>query len=472
MTAHPFSSTASSYDTAEVWRKDRDHFVHPWTNFASFEEKGSLVIAEAEGAYVFDSEGKRYLDAIGGLWCVNIGYGREEMAQTLANQARRLPFYNTFTDTTNVPASELAAKLAELAPSSLNHVFYGSGGSAANDTAVRIIHFYFNQLGKRDKKKIISRDRAYHGSTYLAMTLTGCKEDHTGFDLVPDLVHYVSAPDTYRRPNGTTLEEFCDLLVREFEDKILELGPENVAAFFAEPIMGAGGVLVPPPGYHRRTLEVCRRYGILYVSDEVVTGFGRLGHFFASEPVFDIEPDIITSAKGLTSGYAPLGATLLSDEIYEVLRVPQAPGAYFSHGFTYSGHALCCAAALTNIEIMEREEICGHVQELGPYFERQLATLRDLPLVGDTRGKDFMLCVENVADQATRELLPHEVAIGSRIADRCEELGVIVRPLGHLNVLSPPLILTREQVDEIVDVLRRAIESTQDDLVREGLWHG
>jgi putrescine aminotransferase len=460
-----------SYDTQDLWSKDRDHFIHPWSG-PNFREKGSLVIAEGEGAYVYDSDGNRYLDGIGGLWCVNIGYGREEMAQTLAEQARRLPFYNTFSDTTNVPASELAAKLAELAPPSINRVFYGSGGSAANDTAVRMIHFYFNRLGKPTKKKIISRDRAYHGSTYLAMTLTGVKEDHAGFDLAPDLVHYVAAPDTYRRPSGTTLEEFCDILVQELEDKILELGDENVAAFFAEPIMGAGGVLVPPPGYHQRMLEVCRRYGVLYVSDEVVTAFGRLGHMFASKDLFGIEPDIITSAKGITSGYAPLGATLISDELYEVLHVPQAPGGYFAHGFTYSGHALCCAAALTNIEIIEREDLCGHVREVGPYFEEQLATLRDLPLVGDTRGKDFMLCVENVADQSTKELLPDEVAIGQRIADRCEELGVIVRPIGHLNVISPPLILTRDQIDTVVAALRKSIESTQDDLVREGLWHG
>jgi adenosylmethionine-8-amino-7-oxononanoate aminotransferase len=466
------SKRAMSEGTADIWRKDRDHFIHPWTDYSSFHDKGCLVISEADGAYVYDSEGRKYLDGIGGMWAVNIGYGREEMARTLADQARRLPFYNTFSDTTNIPASELAAKLAELAPDSLNHVFYSSGGSTANDTAVRMIHFYFNRLGLPKKKKLISRNRAYHGSTYMAMTLTGVQEDHVGFDLAPDLVHYVSAPDTYRRPSGTSLEEYCSALVQELEDKILELGPENVAAFFAEPIMGAGGVLVPPPDYHRRTLEVCRRYDVLYVSDEVVTGFGRVGHMLASESAFGIEPDIIICAKGLTSGYAPLGATLVSDAIFEVLSVPQAPGGYFAHGFTYSGHALCCAAALTNIEILEREDLCGHVRELGPYFESQLATLRDLPLVGDTRGKNFMLCVENVSSQETKELLPEELAIGSRITTHCEELGVMIRPMGHLNILSPPLILTREQIDTIVEVLRKSIETTQDDLVREGLWHG
>jgi len=463
---------SSKPNRTEIWRKDRDHFIHPWANFSNIQEDGCLVISEGAGAYVYDSEGRRYLDGIGGMWAVNIGYGREEMARTLADQARRLPFYNTFCDTTNEPASELASKLAELAPDSLNHVFYSNGGSVAIDTAVRMIHFYFNRLGLPSKKKLISRNRAYHGSTYMAMTLTGVEEDHVGFDLAPDLVHYVSAPDSYRRPSGTTLDEFCDMLVEELEAEILRLGPENVAAFFAEPIMGAGGVLVPPPGYHRRTLEVCRRHDVLYVSDEVVTGFGRVGHMLASQPAFDIEPDIITCAKGITSGYAPLGATLISDSMYEVLSSSQAPDAYFAHGFTYSGHALCCAAALTNIEIIEREDLCGHVREMGPYFEKQLATLRDLPIVGDTRGKNFMLCVENVADQETKALLPDEVEIGARITRRCEEMGVMVRPVGHLNILSPPLILDRDQIDTIVDVLRRSISMVQDELVREGLWRG
>jgi len=269
------------------------------------------------------------------------------------------------------------------------------------------------------------------------------------------------------------LDGFCDQLVEEFEAKILELGPEKVAAFFAEPILGAGGVIVPPPGYHRRTQEVCRKYDVLYVSDEVVTAFGRLGHMMASEPVFGLSPDIITCAKGISSGYVPLGATLISDAIYEVIRKPASQAdCFFGHGFTYSGHALCCAAGLKNIEIIEREGICQHVRELGPYFEKKLATLVDLPLVGDVRGRDFMLCVENVADKQTKQLLPEKVDVGKRIADHCEERGVIVRPVGHLNVISPPLILTRDQIDTIVQVLRESILATADDLVRERLWSG
>ena len=461
-----------NHDTEDIWRKDRDHFVHPWTDFATFKEEGSLVLADSQGAYIVDSEGKRYIDGIGGLWCVNVGYGNDEIAQAIADQARRIPYFSSFGHHTTPPAAKLAAKLAELAPGNLNHVFYGTGGSVANDTAIRIVHFYFNRLGKPTKKKIITRTDGYHGSTYLAMTLTGVAFDHQGFDLVPDLIHRVSAPNCYRRPEGMSLEDFRDHLVDELEAKIQELGPENVAAFIAEPILGAGGVLVPPPGYQKRTKDLCAKYEVLYISDEVVTAFGRLGHFFASEAVFDLMPDVITSAKGLTSGYQPLSATIMSAEMYDVISVPQADGALFTHGFTYSGHPVCCAAGLKNIEIMERIGLCDHVREVGPYFERALRKLADLPIVGDVRGSHFMMCVENVADKETKEPFPMEVKIGNRIAAHAQRRGVIVRPIAHLNVLSPPLILTEAQIDIVVSVLRESIEATMDDLVREGLWKG
>ena len=462
----------SRYDTGDLREKDRNHFIHPWTDFATFKQEGSLVIAESEGAYVFDSDGNRYIDGIGGLWCVNVGYGNAEIADAMAEQARRVPMYSPFGHITTPPSAELAAKLADLAPGNLNHVFYGTGGSIANDTAVRLIHFYFNRLGQKNKKQIISRIDGYHGSTFLAMSITGVEFDHIGFDLVDGLVNRVSAPDVYRRPDGMSEAEFGDFLVEELEQKILEIGPENVACFFAEPIAGAGGVLVPPAGYHARTAEVCRKYEVLYVSDEVVTAFGRLGEMFASKDVFDLQPDVIVSAKGLTSGYAPLSATLLSEDIYDVISVPQADGAMFTHGFTYSGHPVCCAAALKNIEIMERIDLCGHVRKVGKYFENQLkARIGRLPIVGDVRGSHFMMCIENVADRETKTLLPGEVQIGNRIADKCQQRNVIVRPLAHKNVLSPPLILTPEQVDTIVDVLAESITEVQDELVREGIWN-
>ena len=459
-----------AYNTQELWRMDRDHYIHPWTDFSVFKDEGSLVIAESEGAYVFDSDGKRYLDGIGGLWCVNIGYGNEEMAEAIADQVRRMPYYSTFTHVTTPPAAELAAKLAQLTPDTLNHVFYSASGSVANDSAIRIIHFYNNRLGRKSKKKIIARTDGYHGSTYLAMSMTGVAFDHQGFDLVPDLVHHIPNPNPYRRPAGMSIQEFCDEKVGDLRNAIETLGAENVACFIAEPIMGAGGVIVPPPGYHQRTREVCDEYDVLYISDEVVTAFGRLGHFFASQDVFGFVPDIITCAKGISSAYVPLSATILSDEIYDVISVPQAPGAMFTHGFTYSGHPVACRAGLKNIEIMERDRICEHVREVGPYFEQQLAALSDLDIVGDVRGKCFMMCVENVANKETKELFDAAVNIGGRVAANCQRRGLIVRPVGHLNVLSPPLTLTKQQIDDMVRILRDGIVATIEELRGEGLW--
>ncbi|TDO97961.1 aminotransferase [Marinomonas balearica] len=461
-------SENKSAEMYQVWQQDKDHYIHPWTDFSTFKETGSIVVEDSDNVHITDGDGNRYLDGIGGLWCVNIGYAREEMAQAIAEQIMKVPYYSCFGHHTTVPAAKLAAKIAELAPGNLNHVFYGCGGSVANDTAVRIIHFYFNQLGKKSKKKIISRIDGYHGSTYMAMSITGVKFDHIGFDIDEQLVHHISCPNPYRRPESQSIEDFCDEKVQELENKILELGPDNVAAFFAEPIMGAGGVIVPPKGYHKRTLDVCRKYGVLYVSDEVVTAFGRLGHMFASKDEFDIVPDIITCAKGLTSGYLPLGATILSDDIYDVISKPQADGALFTHGFTYSGHPVSCAAGLKNIEIMERENLCGHVQEIGSYFEEQLKTLMDLPIVGDVRGKKFMVCVENVANKESKELIDPEAQVGNRIADHCQKRGLIVRPLAHMNILSPPLTLSKDNVDFLVSTLRESIVETMKDLKQDG----
>ena len=459
------------YDSQDIWSKDKDHHVHPWTDFATFKEKGSLVLTDAEGAYVSDLQGNKYLDGIAGLWCVNVGYGRKEIARAIAEQAEKMVYYSSFGHHTSVPAAELAHKLAALAPDTLNHIQFGTGGSMANDTAIRMIHFYFNRLGKKTKKKIITRHDGYHGSTYLAMSLTGIDFDHQGFDIIDDgLIHRISSPNTYRRPDGLSLDAFCDELVNELDHKINQLGAENVAAFIAEPIMGAGGVIVPPPGYHARMLEVCLKYEVLYIADEVVTAFGRLGHFFASEDVFGMVPDIITSAKGLSSAYAPLSATILSDEFYDVISEPPSDGTLLTHGFTYSGHPVCCAAALKNIEIMQREDLCGHIREVGPYLEQQLATLSDLDIVGDVRGSHFMMCVENVANKDTKALLAPEIQVGNRIADAAQKRGVLVRPIAHLNVLSPPLILDQDQIDTLVSVLREAIVEVMDDLTREGVW--
>jgi len=456
-------------DYSAVRANDLNHFMHPYTHFDTFKKDGSAVMVKSEGVYVWDSNGNKYLDGIGGLWCVNIGHGRAEIADAMAEQARRMGYYTSFGATTNIPASNLAGKIADLAPASLNHVFFSLSGSEAIDVAMRLIHYYQGCRKKPYKRHFISRIGAYHGATMAAASLTGTESSRQPeFQYLTDFIHHVSNPNPYRRPAAMTEEEFCGTLIKEFEDKILEIGPHNVAAFFAEPIMGAGGVIVPPKGYHRKTWEICKKYDVLYVSDEVVTAFGRLGHMFASTEVFDIQPDIITSAKGLSSGYVPLAATIFSDEIWDVISAPN-PDHLFACGYTYSGHPVSCAAALKNIEIMEREKICEHVREVGPYLEEKLNTLRDLPIVGDVRGSHFMMGIECVKNPETKESFQKEAMIGSRIAKKCQQFGLLVRPVGNYNVISPPLILTRDQIDELVLALRKGIEGTVDELKTEGL---
>ena len=449
--------TDQPFDTSETWAKDRAHLLHPWTHFDSFRKEGALAIARGEGCYVYDTDGKKYLDAVGGLWCNNIGLGRPEMVEAIAAQVERLPYSNPFGDMTSVPAADLAAKLAQLAPGPLDHVFFTTGGSTAVDTAYRLVQFYQRSRSKPEKRHVISLQGSYHGSTYISASIGGKKADKVPwFEYETDAIHHVTCPNVYRAPEGLSEEEYRELLVKDLEDEILEIGPDEVAAYFAEPVMGAGGVIVPPEGYHRRVRDLCSEYDILYVADEVVTGFGRLGHWFASAGLFGVQPDIITCAKGITSGYLPLGAVLFSNDIYETIGGPD-PDRVFAHGFTYSGHPVCCAAALKNIEIMESERLLEKVREDGPYLQERLQTLRDLPTVGDVRGSHFMACVESVADKDTKELFPDRVDIGRKIHDACQERGLIVRPIAHLNVMSPPLTLTREQIDFCVETLREAM---------------
>jgi adenosylmethionine-8-amino-7-oxononanoate aminotransferase len=450
--------------TDEILNLD-EHLVHSFADLAALKEEGArTVIAEADGAHVYDGDGKRYLDGIGGLWCVNVGHGRREIIEAVAEQLRKLDYYSTFYNLTHPQAARLAEKIATMAPGALNHVYFANSGSVANDTAVRIVHYYFNRLGKPGKTKILSRIGAYHGSTHLAIAMT-TPAYREGWNSAEELVHFLSSPYPYRRPEGMSEPEFLDFLIEELVETIEKLGAETIAAMIAEPILGAGGVIVPPDGYHRRTREVCARYGILYISDEVVTAFGRLGHMFASQEVFGIGPDIITTAKGLTSGYQPLSATILSDEIFEVV---SGPGGRFLHGMTYSGHPAACAAALANIALMETEDICGHVRVQGVRFAEALQTLEDLPIVGEVRGSHFMQGIEFVKDQAVKEPLAEEANVGGRIAAHAQARGLIVRPLGHMAVLSPPLILGESEIDFVASTLRESIAASMEDLAGEG----
>lgn len=446
-------------DANSAWAKDRAHVLHPYTDFASFKDTGSQVITGAEGMYVTDNEGRRLLDGIAGLWCVNIGHGRREMAEAIADQVLKMQYYNPFGHSTNEPAAELGAWLASHAPGALNHVYYTCGGSTANDAAIRLVHYYFTMRGEHRKKKIISRNDGYHGATYVAAELTGIHATKMSFDKVGEsFIHHISAANMYARPDHMDEAAYCDHLVQEFEDRIHQLGPDNCAAFIAEPVMGAGGVLVAPKGYHRRMWEVCKRYGLLYIADEVVTAFGRLGHWFASDAVFDYQPDILVCAKGITSGYIPLGATLISDEIYDVISRPQCEGGVFSMGLTYFGHPVACRAALENIAIIEREGILKHAKTMGGYFQSQLRGLSGIRHVGDVRGHGLMLAIDLLEDTDHKRAFAVSAHAGARVFEACVERGLIVRPVGDRLVLSPPLILDESHVDQMVDVLRDALQ--------------
>lgn len=455
-------------EVGRIHHSDRDHYTHAWPSFRAASDTDSLIVTGGEGAYIYDASGRRYLDGMGGLWCVNMGYGRDEICDAIADQARRLPYYNPTDGLANVPAVKLSHKLSSLAPGQLNHVFYTCGGSTANDSALRLIQFYQSVRGKPNKKHILTRNRAYHGSTIMTASMGGNPPDRSPhLHFFTDNVRQVSCPNMYRRPDNMDESDFCDLLVEELRATILELGPDNIAAFFAEPILGSGGVFVPPAGYNFRTWQLCKEYDILYVADEVITAFGRLGHFFASKDKFGVEPDIITFAKGITSGYQPLGGFLFSDAIHQTL-VKAEPQAPFINGYTYSGHPVACAAALANIALMEKENICEHVRTEGAYFEEKMRELSDLEIVGDVRGSHFMMCIESVKDRSTKEPFEASVQVGDLIAKHGGNLGVIVRPLGSMNIISPPLIMTRSQIDEFARLMREAILLTQQELSASG----
>ena len=451
----------------DLWEMDRAHSLHPWTNFGSFEKEGSLVIARGEGCYLWDAEGRRYFDAIGGMWCTNVGLGRKDMARAIADQAERLAFANSFVDVTNEPSALLSARLAALAPGDLNRVHLTTGGSTAVDTAVRMVWYYQSCTGRPEKTDIVARDHSYHGSTYLSQSVGKRPGDRVAeFRYKEDGIHHLTPPNPYRRPDGMSEAAFCDALVAEFEALIARVGADRIGGFIAEPIQASGGVIVPPEGYLRRMWEVCQRHDILFIADEVVTAFGRLGHWFASEAEFGVVPDMITCAKGLTSGYLPLGALIFSDRIWEAMATKGE--RWFTSGFTYSGHPVSCAAALKSMEIIEDEGLLENAATVGDYFLDRLTGLEALPLVGQVRGRRLMVCVENVASKVTKEPLPDGVNESKRISDAAEAMGLMVRPIGHLNVMSPPLTITKGQVDFVVETLEKAIRQVTDELVREG----
>ncbi len=442
------------------------HLIQSFANLDALKQQGArTAIVAANGAYVTDSDGNQMIDGIGGLWCVNVGHGRREIIDAITKQLETLDYYSTFYNFTHPPAAELSAKLASLAPGNLNRVYFANSGSVANDTSVRMLHHYNNRLGRPNKKKILSRVGAYHGSTHLAMAMT-TPAYSDGWDTAAEgLVHHLRCPNAYREAGDMTQAEFLDALADDMLGAIHDIGAENIAAFIAEPIMGAGGVIVAPDGYHAKMRQITADHDIKYIADEVVTAFGRLGHMFASEDVFGMVPDIINTAKGLTSGYQPLSATIISDEIYEVI---SEPGAMFLHGMTYSGHPAAAAAALANIDILERDKIPQKVQVTGKVFENALRGLADLDIVGEVRGSHFMMGIEFVRNKDTKETYSDEADVGLKIAREAQKRGLIARPLGNILILSPTLIMDEAMIGDIETILRDSISAVTATLPARG----
>jgi adenosylmethionine-8-amino-7-oxononanoate aminotransferase len=452
----------SNHPSAEMLNEwDRKHQIHPWAAMDAWRGYDNMLVDSAKGIYLWDANGKRYIDGPGGMWCVQIGYGRQDMADAISKQVMKLPYSSPWTNTTE-PSSILAKKIADIAPGDLNNVFFTTGGSTAVDTALRTVHFLNNRLGRADKKIVLAREKGYHGSTYLASSVTGKERDKTRFDVESRLVHFLPDINPYSRPDDMSLGDWCDAKVADLETAIATVGADKIGAFIAEPILCSGGVIIPPEGYHKRTLDICRKHDILYISDEVVTGFGRLGHWFASEDVYGIVPDMITCAKGLTSGYLPLGACIISDAVMERISSPDE-SVLFSNGYTYSGHPVCCAAALKNIEIIENEGILEHVREITPYFQERLQALSKFSIVGDVRGAGLLGCIDGKPDKSGSTLAA-ERRLGALLDAACEELGLLVRPLINMAVFSPPLIITKEQIDEMFDVLEQALHTVTAEL--------
>ena len=434
---------------------DNENYVHPWDSITSMGSADRTIAGRAEGIYVYDQDGRRLIDGPGGMWCVQIGYGRQEMADAISRQVMELAYHSPW-HTASEPSALLAHKIAERAPGDLNKVFFTTGGSTAVDSALRFAQFYNNCLGRPEKKQFISRERAYHGSTYLAATVTGKERSKSLCDTERRLCTFLPDVDPKIRPDNMSPEDWCAAKVQDLEDAILEIGPDKVAAFIAEPILASGGVIIPPEGYHLGCLEVCRKYDVLYISDEVVTGFGRLGHWFASKEVFGIEPDMITCAKGLTSGYLPLGACVISERLIREIKDRGRDDLLFSNGYTYSGHPVSCAAGLASMEIMEREKILEHVRDISPYFQHKLQELESSPVVRHVRGIGLVGSIEGHLGGSDNQLASDK-KFGELVDTRCEEKGLIVRPLLNMCVFSPPLIITRSQVDEMFGILEEAI---------------
>ncbi|MGK4340841.1 aspartate aminotransferase family protein [Ectopseudomonas oleovorans] len=450
------NKAANNPNTAHWQALSQAHHLAPFSDYKQLAEKGPRIITEAKGVHLWDSEGNKILDGMAGLWCVAVGYGREELVEAAATQMRQLPFYNTFFQTAHPPVLELAHAIAQLAPAGMNHVFFTGSGSEGNDTMLRLVRHYWACKGQPNKKIIIGRDNGYHGSTVAGASLGGMKFMHEQGDLpIPGIAH-IPQPYWFGEGGDMSPAAFGIWAADQLEKKILELGEDNVAAFIAEPIQGAGGVIIPPETYWPRIKEILAKYDILFVADEVICGFGRTGEWFGSQ-YYDLKPDLMTIAKGLTSGYVPMGGLIVSDKVFEVI---EAHGD-FNHGFTYSGHPVAAAVGLENLRILKEEGIVERVKaETAPYLQKRLRELADHPLVGEVRGVGMLGAIELVQDKATRKRFSGDVGVGMVCRGHCFNNGLIMRAVGDTMIIAPPLVISQTEVDELVEKARKCLDLT------------
>jgi putrescine aminotransferase len=465
------TATPTKRSTQDWQRADAQHFLHPFTDHKDLAAKGARIIERAENIYLWDSEGHKILDGMSGLWCVNIGYGQQALVDAAAKQMQALPFYNAFFQTATPPAIELAELLAEITPQHFQHVFFTGSGSEGNDTIVRMVRRYWDVLGQPQRQVIISRINGYHGSTMAGASLGGMSGMHAQGGLpIPDITH-IEQPHWFENGQDLSREAFGLKAAGWLEEKILEVGPERVAAFIGEPVQGAGGVIVPPSTYWPEIQRICDKYGILLVSDEVICGFGRTGHWFGCETM-GFKPDLMTFAKGVTSGYVPLGGVMVGERVARAL-IDQ--GGEFAHGFTYSGHPVACAVALANIKLIRELDLVGHVQrDIGPYLAQRFAELNDHPLVGETQTCGMMGAVQLVKskghpDGEAGTTFASDLEVGMRCRAHCFGNGLIMRAVGDRMIVAPPLVMTRAQIDEMLVLIRRCLDLTLDELKQHHL---
>ena len=448
-------------NTSDWQAADSAHHLHSFTDTKSLAEQGCRVITRADGVYIWDSDGNRLLDGMAGLWCVNLGYGRRELAEAAYGQLLELPYYNNFFKTSPPTAIELAGLLAEITAPHLNRVFFTNSGSEANDTVFRLVRRYWDLAGKPGKEVFISRDLAYHGSTVAAASLGGQRPMHEQGHLPIPGISHIAPPYWYRDGGDLSPEEFGKAAARLLEQEINALGAERVAAFIGEPIQCAGGVIIPPESYWPEIQRICNEYDVLLVVDEVICGFGRLGAWFGSD-YYRLQPDLMPIAKGLSSGYLPIGGVMVGDRVADLLI---AEGEEFYHGFTYSGHPVACAVALANIAILRDEKIIENVRDnTGPYLEKRWNELAGHPLVGETRGVGFLRALELVKNKHTREFFDPVGDVGQICRDFCFNNGLVMRAIRDTMVVSPPLIMTREQIDELIELVNKCLDLTAREL--------